>query len=145
MQCCDSIPSPPNPKMKSAETKDQICEFMELILRQEHRIASLENDLRRQNEMFSERLNQEKQEIESEMKRLKTEILGMKAENDLHQREKAELASRIALIEEHEEDKIQIVIKVGLRSEADQISEQKLDLISQTILPERFFCNCISV
>jgi hypothetical protein len=128
------------------ETKDQICELMELTLRQEHRIASLGNELRRQNEMFSGRLNQQKQEIESEIERMKAEIIGMKVENDLHQREKAELTSRIALIEEHEEEKIQIAIKVGLRSEADKISELKLDLISQTILPEQFFfCNCISV
>jgi hypothetical protein len=118
--------------------KDQIRELLELILKQEHRIASLENQMRRQNEMFSERLNEQKQSIESEIERLKAEIIAMKEVNDLHQREKAELASRIALIEKHVEEKIRIALEVGLRSEADKISKLKADLISQSVLPERF-------
>jgi hypothetical protein len=74
--------------MQPAPTKDPISELRALISQQDHRLTFLENELRRQNDLFSDRLNRQRQELASEIERLK-------ADNYLHPPEKPELALQL--------------------------------------------------
>jgi hypothetical protein len=107
-----------NSEMASEKTNNRISQLEELILRQGRRIASLEIQLEKQNENLSERFNRQEQQIQSEIETLKAEIVGLKEENEIRQRERQQ---------------------VGLNSEGNEVSELKTELIEQTILPERFF------
>jgi hypothetical protein len=119
--------------------KDLISELQEMILRQQHRIASLEDRLGRQNEIVLERLSQQEQQFESEIESLKSEIIGLKSANEVRQSEETEIALRVGLLEEHEKERKKMSVEVGFVSESVQIAELKSDLISQSVLPERFF------
>jgi hypothetical protein len=127
--------------MSFEKLKDLISELQEMILRQQHRIASLEDRLGRQNQILFERLSEQEQQFESEIESLKSEILELQEENELRQSEQTEIALRVGLLEEHEEERKKMSIEVGFVSEPEKIVELKADLISQAVLPERFF-NC---
>jgi hypothetical protein len=59
IQFCERMVISPNLEMSFEKMKDLISELQEMILRQQHRIASLEDRLGRQNEIVLERLGQQ--------------------------------------------------------------------------------------
>jgi hypothetical protein len=121
--------------------KNLISELQRMILRQQHRIASLEDRLEKQNEIVLERLSQQEQQFESEIESLKSQIFILKGENEIGQREQTEIALRVRLLEKHQEEQKTMLVEVGFVSEVEKIDELTADLISQSIFPERFF-NC---
>jgi hypothetical protein len=121
--------------------KDLISELQAMLLKQQHRIASLENRLERQNEIVFESLSQQEQQFGSEIESLKSEIVGLEEANELRQSEQTEIALRVGLLEEHQEERKKMSVEVRFVSEAEKIVELKADLISQSVLPEQFF-NC---
>jgi hypothetical protein len=131
----------PNLEISLETMENLISELQEMISRYGHRIASLKDRLGRQNEMILERPSQDERQFESQIKSLKSEIFRLKEGNELRQTGQTEIALRVGLLEKHEEERKKMLIEIGCVSEAEKIDELKADLISQSVLPERF-SNC---
>jgi hypothetical protein len=131
IQFCEKTVISPPPPMSSDTLKVLISELQEMLLRQQHRIASLEARLGRQNDIISARLTQQEQQFQSEIASLKSEISLLKELN--------ETTSRVRLHEEHQEERKTVSVEVDFGFEADKITELKADLISRAVLPEQFF------
>jgi hypothetical protein len=133
----------PTPSLAPADEKSRILDLEERVLRFDLRIASLESRVRHDDRIIDGRLHRHQEEIES----LKVAVSRMNAENTALLAEQAELASRIAILDERQAQQAASTPSPDalqgqqrrLNSLAGEVEQLKSGVAANRILPGRLF------